>query len=106
MLSLLFVKNSKLIPIIRKPKDADICSNEVGIILLNDPPSTTPIKLARTRANDDPIKTANGLLLLPLIANVAIWVLSPNSAIKIVINVDIKIAEIIKIHLLVAEIRL
>ena len=47
-------------------------SAESGINLLKEFPRTTPIKLAITSANDEPMKTANGLLLLPLIAKVAI----------------------------------
>ena len=48
----------------------------------------SPSKLAKTRAKEDPKKTANGLLEVPLIVNVANCVLSPNSAIKTVKNVD------------------
>ena len=53
-----------------------------------DPPVKAPSKLAKTSAVEDPKKTANGLFEVPLIVNVASWVLSPNSAIKTVINVD------------------
>ena len=53
-----------------------------------DPPVKAPIKLAKTRAEEDPKKTANGLFEVPLIVKVANWVLSPNSAIKTVKNVD------------------
>ncbi|KGG35043.1 hypothetical protein EV11_1445 [Prochlorococcus sp. SS52] len=37
-----------------------------------EPPKATPRKLAKTSALDEPINTANGLLLVPLIAKVAI----------------------------------
>ena len=53
-----------------------------------DPPVNAPSKLAKTRAKEDPKKTANGLFEVPLIVKVASWVLSPNSAIKTVRNVD------------------
>ena len=53
-----------------------------------DPPVKAPSKLAKTSAVEDPKKTANGLFEVPLIVKVASWVLSPNSAIKTVINVD------------------
>ncbi len=56
----------------RKPMDADIWSTELGINLKNEPPSNTPINDAKTRAKEDPRKTAIGLLLVPLIAIVAI----------------------------------
>ncbi len=53
-----------------------------------EPPVKAPSKLAMTSAEEDPKKTANGLSEVPLIVNVASWVLSPNSAIKMVRNVD------------------
>ena len=53
-----------------------------------DPPVKAPSKLAKTSAEDDPRKTANGLFEVPLIVKVASWVLSPNSAMKTVRNVD------------------
>ena len=53
-----------------------------------DPPVKAPSKLAKTSAEEDPKKTANGLFEVPLIVKVASWVLSPNSAMKTVINVD------------------
>ena len=53
-----------------------------------EPPVNAPSKLAKTSAEEDPKKTANGLLDVPLIVRVASWVLSPNSAIKTVRNVD------------------
>ena len=54
-----------------------------------EPPVKAPSKLAKTSAEEDPKKTANGFFEVPLIVNVASWVLSPNSAIKTVRNVDI-----------------
>ena len=53
-----------------------------------EPPVKAPSKLAKTSAEEDPRKTANGLFEVPLIVKVASWVLSPNSAIKTVRNVD------------------
>ena len=53
-----------------------------------EPPVKAPTKLAKTRAEEDPRKTANGLFDVPLIVKVASWVLSPNSAMKTVRNVD------------------
>ena len=53
-----------------------------------EPPVKAPIKLAKTRAEEDPKKTAKGLFEVPLIVKVASCVLSPNSATKTVKNVD------------------
>ena len=53
-----------------------------------EPPVKAPSKLAKTSAKEEPKKTANGLFEVPLIVKVASWVLSPNSAIKTVKNVD------------------
>ena len=53
-----------------------------------EPPVIAPSKLAKTSAEEDPKKTATGLFEVPLIVRVANWVLSPNSAIKTVRNVD------------------
>ena len=53
-----------------------------------EPPVKAPSKLAKTSAEEDPRKTANGLFEVPLIVNVANWVLSPNSAMNTVRNVD------------------
>ena len=53
-----------------------------------EPPVKAPRKLAKTSAEEDPKNTANGLFEVPLIVKVASWVLSPNSAIKTVKNVD------------------
>ena len=62
-----------------------------------EPPVKAPSKLAKTSAEEDPKKTANGLFEVPLIVKVASWVLSPNSAIKTVKNADnIKLKTIYK----------
>ena len=53
-----------------------------------EPPVNAPSKLAKTSAEEDPKKTANGLFEVPLIVNVANWGLSPNSATNTVRNVD------------------
>ena len=53
-----------------------------------EPPVKAPSKLAKTSAEEDPRKTANGLFEVPLIVKVANWVLSPNSAMKTVRDVD------------------
>ena len=53
-----------------------------------EPPVKAPIKLAKTSAEEEPKKTANGLSELPLKLRVANWVLSPSSAIKTVRNVE------------------
>ena len=53
-----------------------------------EPPVKAPSKLAKTSAEEDPRKTAKGLFEVPLIVKVASWVLSPNSAMKTVRNVD------------------
>ena len=59
-----------------------------GIKLDIEPPVKAPNKLAKTSAEEEPKNTANGLFEVPLIVKVASWVLSPNSAIKTVRNVD------------------
>ena len=77
-----------LIPIIKNVKDAIDFKIISGTKLDIDPPANAPTKLANTRAVDEPKNTAKGLLDVPLIVNVANWVLSPSSAINIVKNVD------------------
>ncbi len=62
--------------------------NTSGKKLEIEPPVKAPRKLAKTSADEDPKKTANGLFEVPLIVKVASCVLSPNSAIKTVRNVD------------------
>tara|TARA_B100000424_G_scaffold231972_1_gene194514 strand:+ start:118 stop:354 length:237 start_codon:yes stop_codon:yes gene_type:complete len=53
-----------------------------------EPPVNAPSKLAKTSAEEDPKKTAKGLFEVPLIVRVASCVLSPNSAMNTVKNVD------------------
>ena len=81
-----FIKS--LIPITKKVIEAIDLRTTSGKKLEMEPPVKAPSKLAKTSAEDDPKKTANGLFEVPLIVKVASWVLSPNSAIKTVINVD------------------
>jgi hypothetical protein len=78
-----------LTPIIKNVMDAIDLRTTSGKKLEIDPPVKAPSKLAKTSAEEDPKKTAHGLLELPLMVKVASWVLSPNSAIKTVRNVDI-----------------
>ena len=59
-----------------------------GTKLAIEPPANAPTKLAKTRAVEEPKNTAKGLLEVPLIVKVANCVLSPSSAINIVMNVD------------------
>ena len=68
--------------------DAIDLSNTSGKKLEIEPPVNAPSKLAITSADEEPKKTANGLFEVPLMVSVASWVLSPNSAIKMVRNVD------------------
>ena len=68
--------------------DAIDLSTTSGKKLDIEPPVKAPSKLAKTSADEEPKKTANGLFEVPLIVKVASWVLSPNSAIKTVKNVD------------------
>ena len=77
-----------LIPIIKNVIEAIDLRTISGKILEIEPPVKAPIKLAKTSAEEDPKKTANGLFEVPLIVKVASCVLSPNSAIKTVKNVD------------------
>ena len=75
-------------PIIKKVKEAIDFNIISGTKLDIDPPAKAPNKLAKTRAVEEPKKTAKGLLDVPLIVNVANCVLSPSSAMNIVRNVD------------------
>ena len=77
-----------LMPIIKNVIEAIDLRTASGKKLEIEPPVKAPIKLAKTSAEEDPRKTANGLLEVPLIVKVASCVLSPNSAIKTVRNVD------------------
>jgi len=77
-----------LIPMIKNVMEAIDLRTTSGKKLEIDPPVKAPRKLAKTSAEEDPRKTANGLFEVPLIVKVASWVLSPSSAIKTVRNVD------------------
>jgi len=77
-----------LIPMMKKVIEAIVFNIISGIKLDIDPPANDPIKLAKTKALEDPTNTAKGFLEVPLIVNVASCVLSPSSAINIVRNVD------------------
>ena len=81
-----FIKS--LIPIIKNVIDAIDLRITSGKKLEIEPPVKAPSKLAKTSAEEDPKKTANGLFEVPLIVKVASYVLSPNSAINTVKNVD------------------
>ncbi len=75
-------------PIIKKVMEATDLRTTSGKKLEKVPPVKAPSKLARTSAEEDPKKTAKGLFEVPLMVKVASCVLSPNSAIKTVTNVD------------------
>jgi len=77
-----------LIPMKKNVMEAIDLRTTSGKKLEIEPPVKAPSKLAKTSAEEDPRKTANGLFEVPLIVKVASWVLSPNSAIKTVKNVD------------------
>ena len=79
---------NSLIPIIKNVMEAIDLRTTSGKKLEMEPPVNAPSKLAKTSAEEDPKKTASGLFEVPLIVKVASWVLSPNSAMKTVINVD------------------
>ena len=79
---------NSLIPIIKNVIEAIDFRTTSGKKLEMEPPVKAPSKLAKTSAVEEPKNTANGLFEVPLIVRVASWVLSPNSAIKTVINVD------------------
>ena len=87
-----------LIPRIKKVKDAIDFKKISGKKLDIDPPANAPTKLANTRAVEEPKNTAKGLLDAPLIVRVANCVLSPSSAINIVMNVDSSKLKIIYIR--------
>ena len=76
------------IPIIKNVNEAINFNTISGTKFEIEPPANAPIKLANIRAVDEPRKTANGFCDVPLIVNVASCVLSPNSAINIVRNVE------------------
>ena len=56
---------------IKNAIDAIDLRNTSGIKLEIEPPVKAPSKLARTSAEEDPKKTANGLFEVPLIVRVA-----------------------------------
>ena len=91
MLSISFEVNEfmkSLMPRIKKVTDAIDFKIISGTKLEIEPPANAPTKLANTSALEEPKNTAKGLLDVPLIVKVANCVLSPSSAINIVINVD------------------
>ena len=73
---------------IKNVKEAIDLRTTSGKKLDIEPPVKAPNKLAKIRAEEDPMKTANGLFEVPLIVKVASWVLSPSSAMNTVKNVD------------------
>jgi len=60
-----------LIPMIKKVMEAIDLRTTSGRKLEIEPPVKAPSKLAKTSAEDDPRKTANGLFEVPLIVKVA-----------------------------------
>ena len=88
-------------PRIKKVIDAMDFKIISGTKLEIDPPANAPTKLANTRAVEEPKNTAKGLLDVPLIVKVANCVLSPSSAINIVMNVESSKLKIIYMRLLI-----
>ena len=88
-----FIKS--FMPIIKNVNEAIDFNATSGKKLEIDPPVKAANKLANTRADADPKKTAKGFLEVPLIVRVANCVLSPNSAINTVRNVDNNMLKII-----------
>ena len=64
-----FIKS--LIPIIKNVMEAIDLRTTSGKKLEIEPPVKAPSKLAKTSAEEDPRKTANGLFEVPLIVKVA-----------------------------------
>ena len=60
-----------LIPMMKKVMDAIDLRTTSGKKLEIEPPVKAPSKLAKTSAEEDPRKTANGLFEVPLIVKVA-----------------------------------
>ena len=60
-----------LIPMIKNVMEAIDLSTTSGKKLEIEPPVNAPSKLAKTSAEEDPKKTANGLFEVPLIVKVA-----------------------------------
>ena len=59
------------VPIMKKVMEAIDLRTTSGRKLEIEPPVKAPSKLAKTSAEDDPRKTANGLFEVPLIVKVA-----------------------------------
>ena len=59
---------------IKNVMEAIDLSTTSGKKLEKEPPVKAPSKLAKTNAEEDPKKTANGFFEVPLIVNVASWV--------------------------------
>jgi len=64
-----FIKS--LIPMMKNVMDAIDLRSTSGKKLEIEPPVKAPSKLAKTSAEEDPRKTANGLFEVPLIVKVA-----------------------------------
>ena len=60
-----------LIPMMKNVMDAIDLRTTSGTKLEIEPPVKAPSKLAKTSADEDPRKTANGLFEVPLIVKVA-----------------------------------
>jgi len=60
-----------LIPMMKNVMDAIDLRTTSGIKLEIEPPVKAPSKLAKTSAEEDPRKTANGLFEVPLMVKVA-----------------------------------
>ena len=86
----------RLIPIIKNPIPERNLSKKAGIRLAIEPPARAPKRVAKISANDEPINTANGLLVVLLKVMVVNCVLSPISARKTVTNVVNKSVSSIK----------
>ena len=84
-----------LIPITKNANEAIDFRTTSGTNVDIEPPVNAPNRLAKTRAEEEPKNTANGLFEVPLIVSVANCVLSPNSAMKTVKKVDINRFKII-----------
>ncbi len=86
----------RLIPINKNTIPESSLSKYSGIRLAIEPPAKAPKSVANIRANDEPINTAKGLLVVLLKVMVVNCVLSPISAINTVINVVKRRVRIIK----------
>ena len=82
--------NKRLDPRYKKIIEAVASRNFSGTIVDIEPPARAPKRLVKIRAHEEPRKTAYGLFVEPLKARVAICVLSPNSARKTVVKIEIK----------------